>query len=184
MKREEGLPAVENPMPSLALLPGVVLLKQRSAERHRMGYGAKLPPLKPDQVPLVAEVGRLLSALLIPATPAEIGRMIEALVWHYPHTPRPEHALESVAGDWIRDLGHLPADIIDAACTAWRRAPNAFAPSPGHLLEIANPIMSQREFWRRLVDSELEPFASGGSVSAGGVTSVSPGGVSKLRRGA
>lgn len=189
MKKDEGLPAVDNPMPTLASLRGIRLLRQRSAERHKMGYGAKMPPLAVDQVPAVAEAERLLSDLLSPAKPAAIGRMIEALIWHYPHQPRPDHALESIAADWVRDLGHLPADIIDAACTAWRRSTNQFAPTPGHLLEVASPIMAQREFWHRLAGQELAPFASAGSLSPGGVAADAgafppEGDLSKRRRGA
>lgn len=188
MSRLEALPSAENHTPEIEKLPGNGLLKKRNASRHRLGYGAKLPALEPDQVPLVGEVARRLSASLIPATPVEIGRLIDGLLWHYPRPERPEEAEESVVLDWVRDLGHLPADIIDAACTAWRRAPNSYAPTPGHLLEIARPILAARQFWHRMAEKELEPFASVGSVSPGGVVaggaSLSAGGVSKLRRGA
>lgn len=188
MSRSEALPSAENHTPGIAGLPGNGLLKMRNERRHRLGYGAKLPDLEPDQVPLMGELARRLSASLIPATPAEIGRMVNGLLWHYPRPDRPEAAEESVVLDWVRDLAHLPVDIIDAACTAWRRAPNSYAPTPGHLLEIARPILVARQFWHRMAEKELEPFASVGSVSPGGVVaggaSLSAGGVSKLRKGA
>ncbi|MCL5779206.1 hypothetical protein M1105_19775 [Limibaculum sp. FT325] len=75
--------------------------------------------------------------------------MIEALGWHYPQAARPAAARASLASDWLRDLGHLPADILDAACTAWRRAPNTYAPTPGHLLALAEPILHTRQFWAK-----------------------------------
>ena len=51
-----------------------------------------------------------------------------------------------IAEDWLEDLAHLPEDVIDAACAGWRRAENKFAPTPGHLLAIANPILVVRRF--------------------------------------
>lgn len=75
--------------------------------------------------------------------------MIDALGWHYPQAARPSAARASLASDWLRDLGHLPADILDAACTAWRRAPNSYAPTPGHLLALAEPILHTRQFWAK-----------------------------------
>jgi hypothetical protein len=82
--------------------------------------------------------------------PAEIAEMVDRLAWHYPRTARPAAARRSIAEDWIADLAHLPADIIDAACASWRRAPNVFAPTPGHLLALATPILDARRFWARL----------------------------------
>jgi hypothetical protein len=75
--------------------------------------------------------------------------MVDRLAWHYPRTARPANARRAVAEDWLADLAHLPADIIDAACAAWRRAPNIYAPTPGQLLAIANPILEARRFWAR-----------------------------------
>lgn len=85
----------------------------------------------------------------MPATPKQIVGLIEELVWHYPNPDRPDAARRALAKDWLRDLGHLPEDILNAACTAWRRAPNVFAPTPGQLLALANPIFDTRRFWAR-----------------------------------
>jgi hypothetical protein len=98
----------------------------------------------------MASAARALSASLTPAKPSEIASLIEDLAWHYPRQDRPDGARKSLARDWLRDVGHLPADIIDAACTAWRRDANSFAPTPGHILTLAAPILQARKFWARL----------------------------------
>lgn len=93
--------------------------------------------------------------------------MVDRLAWHYPRTARPAAARRSVAEDWLADLAHLPADIIDAACAAWRRAPHDYAPTPGHLLALATPILEARRFWARLATqlaAEAEPGGATQSV--------------------
>lgn len=185
---EEELPSASNPMPTVSALPGIGLLKDRNEKKRRLGFGEKLPPVKAEQVPMIAEVERHLSALLTPAKKTEIKRMIEALMWHYPQYPKPDYAVESVAIDWMADLKQFPADIIRAACIGWRRSPASSAPTPGQLLELATPILTARRYWYHLASETIAPFASPGSVSPGGVEAgragLSAGGVSKLRRGA
>ncbi|WP_299129441.1 hypothetical protein [uncultured Amaricoccus sp.] len=101
---------------------------------------------------------------MTPATPQQIAGLIEELVWHYPNPDRPDAARRALAKDWLRDLGHLPEDILEAACTAWRRAPNVFAPTPGQLLALANPIFETRRFWARRA-TELAGCASPAPIS-------------------
>jgi hypothetical protein len=99
--------------------------------RKQIRHGPKRPQLTPEEQADLARAAAALSTSLSPATPGEIAEMIDRLAWHYPRTARPAAARRSIAEDWIADLAHLPADIIDAACAAWRRAPNDYAPTPG-----------------------------------------------------
>jgi hypothetical protein len=139
----DAVPSTAEPLPAITGTPGMQLLrilivKGRSRER----------PVPKDRA-LIGEAAAALSTSLTPATHKEIASLIEQLAWHYPRPDRTEAARKSVSRDWLRDLGHLPADIVDAACTAWRRAPNGFAPTPGHILALANPIFEMRGFWAR-----------------------------------
>jgi hypothetical protein len=118
--------------------------------RKQIRNGPQRPKLAPEERAELARAAAALSTSLSPATPGEIAEMIDRLAWHYPRTARPAAARRTIAEDWIADLAHLPADIIDAACAAWRRAPNDFAPTPGHLLALATPILEARRFWARL----------------------------------
>lgn len=139
----DALPSAGEPLPAITTMPGMQLLRNWIVS-------ARLKAMPPaEEQAQIAEVAKALSASLTPAKPAEIAKMIEELAWHYPRQERPDPARQTVARDWLRDLGHLPADIIDAACTAWRRAPNQFAPTPGHILALAEPILHTRQFWAR-----------------------------------
>ncbi len=86
------------------------------------------------------------TAALVPADPGRIVDMVGALFLHYPARSLSDKAAASVATDWIADLGAMPDDIVEAACVAWRRGQNQYAPTPGHLLEIARPIQTMRTF--------------------------------------
>ena len=72
--------------------------------------------------------------------------MITRLIGHYPQHTLADDIRAGIAEDWLEDLAHLPEDVIDAACAGWRRAENKFAPTPGQLLAIANPIVTIRRF--------------------------------------
>ena len=137
-------PSAANPLPTIGGTPGMQLL------RKQIMHGPKRPQLPPEEQADLARAAAALSTSLSPANPSEIAEMVDRLAWHYPRTARPEKARRAVAEDWLSDLAHLPADIIDAACAAWRRAPNDYAPTPGHLLALATPILEARRFWARL----------------------------------
>ena len=146
----EKLPTVSEPWPGLAQAPGLLLLR-RLIKQTAPG---RAPEVTDSERRLIDETLGWIEKSLMPAKPDVIGRLIEAVMWHYPPIQRPEKAAHSVAKDWLRDLGHLPEDLLDAACCHWRRGQNSFAPSPGHLLTIANPIWQHRhhlfEMGRRL----------------------------------
>jgi hypothetical protein len=139
-----ALPSAAVPLPAITETPGMQLL-QTWVVKGRL----RDQPTAEERA-LMGTVAKALSASLTPAKPTEIAALIEDLAWHYPRQDRPDGARKSLARDWLRDVGHLPADIIDAACTAWRRDANSFAPTPGHILTLAAPILQSRKFWAKL----------------------------------
>jgi hypothetical protein len=104
---------------------------------------------------------------MVPAKPVVLGALLQALMWHYPAVQRSPEAAESIAADWLRDLGHLPADIVDAACCGWRRGQNAYAPSPGHLLAIGDPILTARRHLLAMAERLILPPGSAKSAAGG-----------------
>jgi hypothetical protein len=121
-------------------MPGTPLLKKL------IGHGPRRPTPTPDEIALIQPVTKLLAASLIPAKPARAAQLITRLIGHYPQQALSDDIRAGIAEDWLEDLAHLPEDVIDAACAAWRRAENKFAPTPGQLLAIANPIVTIRRF--------------------------------------
>lgn len=162
MKLESGpgsalkLPTAEEPLPEFLGTPGLQLLRQLIREAWR----SDRPRLNPGQEAVVREIADAAARSLKPAKPAEIGRLLEALMLHYPVVHRTPEAAASIAADWLRDLGHLPRDIVDAACTAWRRGQNAYAPTPGHLLALADPILVARRHLHSMAVRLLPPVGS------------------------
>jgi len=82
-----------------------------------------------------------------PATPKEIAGRIEALTVHYWDRQRDEASSRIYVRDWVDDMGEVPADILEAACVAWRRSDARFMPTPGQLLKLAGEIQYWREFY-------------------------------------
>lgn len=150
------LPTPEEPLPAYLGKPGLLQLRQLI----KQSWGSSRQTLTAEQSAVVREMIEVLRLTLVPAKPAEIGQMVGDLMWHYPAVSRPPEAASSVAADWIRDLGHLPRDIVDAACSGWRRGPNSFAPAPGHLLAIADPILVARRHLLTLAERLIVPAES------------------------
>lgn len=151
--RGERLPTVAEPLPEYLGRPGLRLSRRLIGESWRPNRTR----LTQTQAAMLGEMAVALERALVPAKPETIGRLIEALMWHYPAPPRSEEAAASVAADWLRDLRHLPEDIVDAACAGWRRGQHAFAPSPGHLLAIADPILAARRNLLMMVARLIAP---------------------------
>lgn len=158
------LPTAEEPLPEFLGTHGLQLLRQLIRDLWRDSDRAKVTEA---QRAAVAEMVTALDRLMVPAKPAEIGRVLEALMHHYPAVTRTPEAAESVAADWLRDMGHLPPDIVDAACTAWRRGQNAFAPTPGHLLALAEPIFVARRHMRDMARRLVAPVGSVKAAAGG-----------------
>jgi hypothetical protein len=136
-----AFPTTVDPLPTLSDRAGLSLLQRL------IGLDAR------DRRKLAAENRDVLelfrtqvTAALVPADPGRIVDMVGALFLHYPARSLSDKAAASVATDWIADLGAMPDDIVEAACVTWRRGQNQYAPTPGHLLEIARPIQTMRTF--------------------------------------
>lgn len=151
---EAEKPTATNPVPILAATPGMKLLR-------KLGYQDARDAMT-DHEPhaLITQAAAGLAASLIPASPNDIAEMIRRLAWHYPQPPRTAQAQRAIAEDWLADLAHLPADIIDAACSQWRRAPNVYAPNPGQLLALADPIWRHRRALAERAERLLELSAA------------------------
>ena len=102
---------------------------------------------------------RIRDALFLSLEPAGTD-FIQTTLWglmlHYPDRPLADEERASVLADWITDLGEFPEDVIFAICQQWRRGSNSFAPTPGHLLELAEPILKVRRIYHTLVSDALE----------------------------
>lgn len=135
---EAEKPTATNPVPILAPTPGMKLLRKLAYQDAREVMADH------ETQALITQAAAGLAASLIPASPNDTAEMIRRLAWHYPQPPRTAQAQRAIAEDWLADLAHLPADIIEAACCEWRRAPNAYAPNPGQFLVLADPIWRHR----------------------------------------
>lgn len=142
-----ALPSVERPLPEIEGTPGLTLLRRLM----RDAVVAAKARLSDEERRLLSELVTILDRSMKPAKPEEIAENLRALMLHYP--PRAARSREeeaSIARDWLIDLGHLPADVVGAACAAWRRGQNSYAPMPGHLLAVADPILNARKVLRNL----------------------------------
>lgn len=100
-------------------------------------------------LPALREYHRAAVVDCAPASPKEIGLSLVRLFSHYP--PRndlPAGLSDQRMGDWFNDLAEYPADVLEAACAAWRRSKERFAPSPGQLIAKANEIFASRRAYR------------------------------------
>ena len=102
-----------------------------------------------------------LSASLEPASPQDIAALIESLFLMYNHTGRTDADDAIRARAWLADMRDYPADVIESACVRWRRSDERFAPSPGQLIKLMDPIVSHR---RALAERGRVMVAESGSV--------------------
>ncbi|WP_068316567.1 hypothetical protein [Aliiruegeria sabulilitoris] len=145
-------PTAANPLPRSGNAPGMKLL--RGWMRRTLNERVRDPIPAAERADMVA-IERALSASLSTATTSELRQAVTGLLNHYPARPLSENAAAAVLEDWITDLRSYPADIILAACQQWRREPNTFAPTPGHIIELAEPIMRVRQLYLRMVRDAL-----------------------------
>ena len=144
-------PTARNPLPAYGSAPSMRLLQ----DLVRVPRHERTRPLNPEMQALLLEIEAALSASLTPATAHEIRDAVLGLLSHYPTRAMSTTERVSVARDWLTDLAVVPTDIIAAACQEWRRRPNAFAPTPGHLLELIGPALAARRFQHRMASEWL-----------------------------
>jgi hypothetical protein len=131
-------PSVENPLPALASSPGLKLLRTITYEE------APKEMADPAKRALIAQAAKDIEPWLVPARPDEIDALVQDLLRRYRRRFRSEAKHNADADDWRIHLAHLPVDIVDAACAAWRAGSNKHAPTPGQFLDLANRIWNFR----------------------------------------
>lgn len=82
---------------------------------------------------------------LRPAGPEYVAMALLRLQAHYWRPDFTQAQAKALYADFMDDLSHLPADILDQAIATYRRDPEArFFPRPGQLLAVAEPILAER----------------------------------------
>lgn len=81
----------------------------------------------------------------MPTSLPEFAVIVERMWLHYPESRLPETERILVAEDWRRLMGHLPADILQAAADAYVMSPARFSPTPGQLSAVAEKAWSYRK---------------------------------------
>lgn len=146
-RKVEMLPTESDPLPTFAENPCFALLKMpiddavKLVDQSREG----LKGLEAD-----------ISNSLKPAQAKSIILFLEALAVHHPMKEMSRAESDLWAKDWISDLAHVPADILESACAQWRRNPTPWMPKPGQLLELISPIVKYREALHRRCNLLLE----------------------------
>lgn len=68
----------------------------------------------------------------------------ERLAVHFPESKLSPKERIVVKRDWLRLLGHIPADILANACDAYLMSGARFFPTPGQINVIAEPAAKYR----------------------------------------
>lgn len=146
----EVVPTVDDPLGSF-LNPTLKELLSSFVKGDRM---VRQSIVRKERVAM-ERIEAALSLSLAPAKPDLIQKSLMALMLHYPVRPLDDSQRKSVLADWIMDLGDFPADVVFAVCQQWRRGSNSYAPTPGHLLELGEPIIRVRRMLQGMVDKAL-----------------------------
>jgi hypothetical protein len=80
----------------------------------------------------------------VPSAPQDFAVTFERLAVHYPESKLSSGEQAVLKRDWLRLLGHYPADIFAGACDAYLLSPARFFPTPGQIKEIADPAAKYR----------------------------------------
>lgn len=112
-------------------------------------------PLTTDERAALTAARAALSASLQPAPQPALVVVLRRLMNHYPASQRDPGLEKARWEDWLEDLAGIPLDAVEAAAKAWRRSPKAFAPTPGEILALAEPIVRGRFSLLRRVEALL-----------------------------
>lgn len=102
----------------------------------------------PDRAAVLAECRRA-AAADAPAPVQQFALIFERLALHYPESKLNAREDTIRRSDWIRIVGHLPADIMSAAADAYVASDARFFPTPGQFLAFARRAMTAREVLAR-----------------------------------
>jgi len=148
-------PSKDDPLPAISNWRGWKLIRS-----IRDPDGARIAANPEDRTALT-QAARALEGALGPAPADNAARMIWALFCCYAPRRQGRAAELAVARQWLADLAEYPDDIIDAACTEWRRGQKPFAPRPGEWLALARPILDARRAWAKRARNLAEPKREG-----------------------
>ena len=133
-----SLPTVTSPLPQAEGMLGLTLsTKSRDAAMAEIAGN-------PQALSALRDFLDHAEAMMVPAAVKQIAGHIERLTLHYWTKPLDSASMRLYVRDWIDDVGHLPVDVLASACAQWRRGANAFMPTPGQLLALADPILRYR----------------------------------------
>lgn len=97
---------------------------------------------------------------LIPAIPELIITVLTKLSIHYWQGGKDERGWSSMMEDYLEDLEHVPADLLQDACRRYRRNPsNRFFPKSADILLIVAPGIRARRMQFERVKKMLQPRA-------------------------
>lgn len=92
----------------------------------------------------IARECSLVVAADTPAVPQDFALTFERLAVHFPESKLNAGEQTVLKRDWLRLLGHLPADIFANACDAYLMSGARFFPTPGQINQIAEPAAKYR----------------------------------------
>jgi hypothetical protein len=142
----DALPTIADPLPTLSAPGGLVRL-QNMIMKQPTGPGR----VTDDERVFLEECEKALNAGLRPVKPKVILEEVEALIAFYPSRPQSEDVVARMGSKWVRCLGHLPEDVLKTACGLYLKSTARQAPTPGLILEIAQPVVDARLFLSRQV---------------------------------
>ena len=90
----------------------------------------------------------VMEAAATPANPDYILKQLARLMLHFPSISHSENEMKELLRDYFSDLAEYPQDLIEMACTHYRRSRDSrYFPKVGQLLCLMQDRWSMRK-WR------------------------------------
>jgi hypothetical protein len=86
----------------------------------------------------------------------EIAAMIARLLSHYWTAADPVETRQAQHEDWLIDLREFGPEIVEQACTRWRRQPDGRRPTPGQIREFCIEEQNGRRNAQAVTDQRNE----------------------------
>ena len=113
-----------------------------------------------DRSPVLAECQEIIDAAR-PATAEQFALIVERFALHYPEAKLTPQERKLVMRDWLRLLGHLPADMLEAAADAYVMSPARFFPTPGQFNAVIERAWNYRQALARRARETLDLMGFG-----------------------
>lgn len=94
-------------------------------------------------------------ALLTPVDPKVFAFEFERMLVHYWHGGLSQGEAKILCADWLRLLGHLPADLMREGVDRYLLSRNRHKPTPGVFLELVEKDLSLRQTLARRAEETL-----------------------------